>query len=225
MFNYNRRLLELAANRLSGFKKIFWVIGGACSGKSTVCQSISARRNLPVYDMDAHVYGAYIESYTWERHPASKTWFSASDPLQWVLSLSWQKFNSLNRAANVEYLDLFAEDLKRNPVEGPLLVDGGITHPSILSQVLPSERIVCLETDVEANATAWNDDPGRASMKSAVLSLAYPKGAWQKFLKWDRLISETILTESRQLGIMVHRRNKTTSVDDSTKLVLGHFGI
>jgi hypothetical protein len=224
MFNLNHGILAQSEARLSEYENIFWVIGASSAGKTTVCQTISAERPFNLYDMDEHIFGSYMGLYSWERHPASKSWFSAKNSLEWILSLSSEEFDNLNRAANGEYLDLFAEEISNSPAQSPLLVDGGITHPSILAQAIPPERIFCIEVTPEESARAWNNDPGRASMKSAILDLANPQAAWQKFLDFDRLITETIVIESREAGVFVYRRDEHTSVSSLEGIILDHFG-
>lgn len=88
-------LLRAAAERLAPVRGLRWVIGGACSGRSTVCRTIARWTGVPVYDMDEHVYGRYMSRYSAPRHPASTAWFKRGD--------------------------------------GPVLVDGGITHRSVLA--------------------------------------------------------------------------------------------
>ena len=187
------------------------------------CRAISTQRSLSLYDMDEYSFGAYMGRYTWERHPASKSWFSADNPLEWVLSLSWAEFNSLYRAANAEILDLFTEDLRADPPAGPLIVDGGITHPSVLAQVLPAAHVFCIGIDVQSGADCWNHDPARAPMKEMVCKLDNPNASWPKFLEFDRLISETIVGESEEAGIKVHYRDEALTLTDLAAIILEHF--
>ena len=210
---------------LSRYERFFWVIGGACTGKSTVCQTISTQKNIPVYDMDAHSFGAYMGRYTWERHPASKTWFSAENPLAWALSLSWREFGDLYRAANVEYFDLFAEDVSQMPTRSFFIVDGGVTHPSMLAQVIPPDRVFCIAVDAEESARMWNEDEGRVAMKHMILELPDGEAKWRRFLEFDRAISENIVNESRSAGIRVFHRDAGISVAQLTSTVMEHLGI
>ena len=221
----NQELLQRAGEILADFDQIYWVLGGAASGKSTVCQAISKQTGVPVYDMDAHIYGAYMGCYDETRHPASLAWFTAVSPLTYILSLSSTEFDNLNRAANVEYLDLFAEDMRQNPPQGPLLVDGGLTHPSVLAQVLGVDQIVCLAVETAVSHHTWNHAPERAEMKQSVLSLPDGAAAWEKFLAFDRQINDTMIAESRTAGITIVERTATTSVDSLTSILLKHFRI
>ena len=70
-FPVNSDLLAHARDVLSGREKLFWIVGGAGSGKTTICSLLSKRYALPVYDMDAHIYGSYHTRFTPERHPVN----------------------------------------------------------------------------------------------------------------------------------------------------------
>lgn len=223
MLELNHELLTSLRAEPARFDNVYWVIGGACSGKSTVCQAIAAQHSISLYDMDEHSFGDYIGRYTWDRHPASKSWFSAENPLEWVLSLSWPEFNDLYRAANLECLDLFAEDLRADPPSGPVLVDGGITHPSVLAQILPAARIFCIGVDSQTSADCWNQDPARAPMKEMVVKLDNPNADWPKFLEFDRFISATIIDESEMAGVEVQYREGGLPVAELAATILKHF--
>lgn len=217
-------MLQWATAVLDKFNQIYWVLGGAASGKSTVCRAIAEQTNVLVYDMDAHIYGSYMGRYDEKRHPASLAWFTAVNPLAFILSLSPTEFDNLNRAANVEYLDLFAEDMQHNQPQAPLLVDGGLTHPSVLAQVLPVERIICLAVDTAVSHDAWNQDPERADMKQSVLKLPDGAAAWSQFLAFDQQINETMLRESEAAGINILWRHPQTTAADLTSTISAAWG-
>jgi len=134
-----------------------------------------------------------------------------ANPLAWMLSLPWAAFDALYRANNAEMLDLLADDLAGRP-DAPLLIDGGITHPSVLTQVIPAGRIVCLETDDARRRHEWATAPGRAGMKAEILALPDGEAMWRRFLDYDRRMTETIGRESREWGIAVMRWEKGSNV-------------
>ena len=177
-----------------------WLIGGSGSGKSTIARAIGAQTGIAVYDMDEAVFGRFRFDPT--RHPATTAWFTAANPLHWMLSQPWPAFDALYAAANAETLDLLADALAGRPDE-PLLIDGGITHPSILTQVIPAARLLCLERDEAQRAGEWHTSPSRTPMRDEILAL--PDGAtlWRRFQEYDRRMTETIGRESRECGIQV----------------------
>jgi hypothetical protein len=211
-FKVDCNQLANARARLSGRDDLFWLIGGSCTGKSTLSRALETDRRIQRYDLDACIYGDFIPRYRPDRHPASTTYFSASNPFAWALSLAPAVFDSLNRAVNAEYLDLLAEDLEHRELRGSLLIDGGITHPSVLAEVVPTRQICCLEIDDNQRLACWMESPERAEMRSWIQDLHDPVGKWAHFLSLDRMISDTIVKESREAGIAILQRKPGETV-------------
>jgi uridine kinase len=70
-FPIDSHLLTQACRALSARERLYWIVGGAGSGKTSICQALSVQCGLPVYDMDAHIYGTYHSQFTQERHPVN----------------------------------------------------------------------------------------------------------------------------------------------------------
>ncbi len=224
-FIINNDLLKQSRAALSGRDRLYWVVGGAGSGKSTICRSLSARYDIPVYDMDAHIYGAYHGRFTQERHPVNRVWSTASDGLAWLLDMSWDEFDSFNRAALPEYLDLLVEDLDAANPDASVLIDGGICNPALIAQVISNRQIVALAVPGRSSAETWEDSGERNSMKEAIYQLANPEEAWCKFLQFDDRITNTILKECQENDITVCPRGETESVDEFAERVAQVLGI
>lgn len=200
VFSVNPALLEASHYVLSTWPHLIWLIGGSCSGKSTLSRALAARLGVERYDVDEAVFGRF--QFDPRRHPATAAWSSADDPFVWMLSHDWETFSTLYRATNAETLDLLAGELAGRPA-APLIVDGGISHPSVLAQVIPAGRIICLETADETREREWETAEGRAWMKNRVLSMPDGAGMWRRFLEYDRRLTELIGRESREWGIPV----------------------
>lgn len=225
MFTLDQHLLDKAHDKLIGHNNIYWIIGGACTGKSTISRAIVAKHGISLYDMDAHVYDSYISLYSTGRHPVNKTWLSAPNPLEWQLSLSLEAFNSFNRATSAEHFDLFADDYVANYSQQPLLVDGGITHPSLLVGIIPPENVFCIDTSHAERVNTWETSESRASMKKWIFELPNPKAKWQKFLEFDEAITQTIVAECQANNIKVFVRDEHTPVETLAQKVTDYFGI
>jgi hypothetical protein len=170
-FIINNDLLVQARESLFKRDRLYWVVGGAGSGKTTICQALSAKFDIPVYDMDAHIYGAYHGRFVQKRHPANKAWSTSQNGLAWLLNMAWDTFDNFNQAALPEYLDLLVEDLEALAHTGRLLIDGGICNPALIAQVIPPDQIVCLAAPERSSVEIWQQDEDRSAMKEAVYHL------------------------------------------------------
>ena len=159
LFQVDHSLLQQVREKIVQ-QQIYWLLGGAGSGKSTIAQQLVNQYELTLYDMDTHIYGSYHERFTDARHPVNKAWANAENGIAWLLNMDWDEFSSFHKAALPEYLDLFSVDLAETTPEKGLLVDGGLWHPALLTQVLPPARVVCLATD-QTSADIWEGSPER----------------------------------------------------------------
>ena len=208
----NHDLLAQVRAALENRNQLYWVVGGSGSGKTTLCRALSAQFAMPLYDMDAHVYGTYHSRFTPERHPAGHAWSTAENGLTWLLAKSWEEFDHFNQVALPEYLSLLAEDLATTAPGAPLLIDGGICNPALIAQVLPPRQIVCVARPGLTSAEIWHETAERRSMKDAFAELPQPDEMWRRFLAFDEQITQTILRECRESQITVIAREETESV-------------
>ena len=213
-FIINNDLLAQCRESLFKRDRLYWVVGGAGSGKTTICQAISARFDIPVYDMDAHIYGAYHGRFVQERHPVNHAWSRSQNGLAWLLNMAWDTFDQFNQAALPEYLDLLVEDLEALAPNGSLLIDGGICNPALIAQVMPTGRIICLAIPERSSVEIWEEDEERIAMKEAIYHLPEPEKMWRNFLTFNKRITETILKECQENNILVCKRNETKSIDE-----------
>lgn len=212
-FVINEALLETAKTKLANRPRTFWVVGGAGSGKTTICQALARQYNLPLYDMDAHIYGEYHGRFSPSRHPVNSEWAAAANGLAWLLAMSWAKFDAFNKAAVPEYLDLLADDLAKLPANAGLLIDGGIVNTAVAAQAFPANQMVCLSRPNLSSSEVWQETPARLEMKAMFADLPDPENMWQKFLEFDEQINQTILRESQTANIPICVRSETDSVE------------
>jgi hypothetical protein len=175
--------------------------------------------------MDAHAFGYYMDRYQPARHPASLAWFTAPDPFAWIMSLSWPAFNNLYRAANAEILDLLADDLADRDPALPLLIDGGITHPSVLAQAFAPRRVACLATTDADRVDCWESAPEREEMRAWIRALPDPEAMWAKFLSHDERMTRIILDECGAHDIRIFSRTERTPIAALAERVVTYLGM
>ncbi|MBT3321614.1 MAG: AAA family ATPase [Anaerolineae bacterium] len=219
-FSVNKSLLSDAHFSLRKRKKLYWIIGGAGSGKTTICKALSENFGFPIYDMDAHIYGDYHSRFTQELQPVNKAWANTENGLAWLLDMSWDEFNNFNQAALPEYLNLLAEDLDDTNENAAIIIDGGISNPALLSQVIPPHQIISLARPERSSAEIWSENEERKSMKEFVFQLPNPEKSWHNFLEFDARITSTILREAQKSNITIFSRSERKTVNEFAKEIM-----
>jgi len=224
-FIIDNNLLSQSHSSLSKRNNLYWIVGGAGSGKTTISQALSTKLDIPVYDMDAHIYRVYHNRFTQERHPVNRAWSTSENSLAWILDMSWNEFNNFNQAALPEYVDLLVEDLEEIEPDASLIVDGGICNPALIAQVISSRQIVCLAMPEHSSAEIWEADEDRSAMKDIIFQLPEPEKSWRKFLEFDKCITQTILEECQENNISICSRNGIETVEEFAERVTQVLGL
>ena len=223
-YKVDERMVAACRDALWDDERVWWVIGGACSGKSSVCRAIQRQTGVAVVDMDAEVYGGYGERLDPDRHPAMSTWFSVPDPFGWMLGMSLEAFEQVTRTIDVEMLSLFAEDMGRRAADARMLVDGGLWHASVVARVMPARRVVCMATTPERSAEIWNSDSERAEIRQSVQSRPDGESLWREWLAHGDASASWTVRDSRAAGIAVIDTLADGSAERSAERVREVFG-
>ncbi len=217
--------LNTAKTMLATRPRLYFLIGGSCTGKTTLSQAIANQYGLPVIDMDAHIYGDYHGRFTAEQHPTNYAWATAENGLAWLLAKSWPEFDQFNAASNAEYLALLTEDLQAQDPQQPILVDGGFSKPGVLAQFVPVTQIICLALPDGVSGRIWDEAEDRRPMKEMVQQLVYPPDAWSRFLTFDAQMSQIMVAESRANGIRVICREENMTVAELMAQIVAYWGL
>ncbi|MGL5256394.1 MAG: hypothetical protein ACRC76_05070 [Proteocatella sp.] len=224
-FRVDMELLETVKAKLENCSNIFWLVGGSCSGKSTISRMMEEKFDYIRYDMDEYIFGKYMDRYSKELHPANSAWFGAENPLDWALSFpNWEEYNEFNMTSMVEQLSLFCEDIELMDKDEKILVDGGITNPDILAKVLNKNKICCLNIEDELCRRIWSKDESRLVMKDMIYELPSPDYKWNKFLELNDLINKQMETECRDNDINIIFRGEEELSEDVLEKVMNAFG-
>ena len=210
--------------RLPGVR---FVVGGAGTGKSTVCAEIGRHRGIDVLDVDTLLYGDWFGRFDPRRHRAGHAWSSAADPLAWQLSLDPDAFSAFHAASTAECLDLLAADLAGRGPDVPLLVDGGFGRPAVLARVVPAERIACLALPARLRGRVWTGSEERRAFLAEVAAARLPDGAdpVAAFLDLDDRLHDDAIRDARAAGVAIVERDETTALGDLVARVAAGLGI
>jgi hypothetical protein len=202
-----------------------FVVGAAGTGKTTVCAAIGERLRIDVLDMDARIYGSWHGRFDPVRHPASRAWSAAADPLAWQLALEPEAYLAFQEASTVEALDLLGDELRDEDPARAFLVDGGFGSAGALARIVPPDRIVCLALPAADQARAWTATEDRRAfleMVAGVTAVADPVG---RFLALDAHLAGAMVRDSEASGILVLERRPTDGIAPFAERVARALGL
>jgi hypothetical protein len=206
-------LLAEARDALAGHAGLRFVLGGAGTGKSTVCAALADRHGVEILDMDARLYGSWHGRFDPVRHPANHAWSSAADPLAWQVALEPEAFLAFHEAATAEALDFLAEELRGADSTRPLLVDGGFGSVAVVARVVPASAVVCLALPPDLIATVWTGDVDRRGFLEVVAGVAGVDDPVARFLALDVAMSQRMVADADAAGVPVIERARGEPVD------------
>jgi hypothetical protein len=224
-FPVDEGLLASAAERLRAHPGLRFVLGGAGTGKSSICLRLHESNHVGVIDMDTRIYGTWGDRWDRTRHPASHAWMASADGLAWQLSLEPEAFLRFHAAATVEALDLLADELAGTDDTIPTLVDGGFGSLAVVARAVPPASIVCLALPPGRPESVWTVDPGRRGFLEMVAAVETVPDPVARFLALDAALSERMVADARAAGVAVIERAPGTSLDVTASLVVADLGI
>jgi hypothetical protein len=232
-FPVDEALLAEAATRLRGHPRLRFVMGGAGTGKSSVCRQLHATMGAPVIDMDARMYGTWGDRWDPVRHPANSAWLGTADPLAWQLDLAPEAFLQFHAAATAEALDLLADELGEfgqigqvgaTDDGGAVLVDGDFGCLAVVARAVPPGSIVCLALPPGGSEAVWTSDPGRLGFLEAVAAVNAMPDPVARFLACDAALSERMVADATTTGATVIARSADTPLAVTAGLAASALG-
>lgn len=199
-------LLADAHRVLGSLAGLRFVLGGAGTGKSTVCAALATRHGLEILDMDARLYGSWHGRFDPARHPANHAWSTAADPLAWQVVMEPGAFLAFHEAATAEALDLLADELRGADPAGPLVVDGGFGSVAVVARAVPASSIVCLALPPDLVATVWTGDEERRGFLAVVAGIESVEDPVGRFLALDAAMSARMVADAHAAGVAVIQR-------------------
>lgn len=212
-FPVDEALLASTADRLCAHPRLRFVLGGAGTGKSSVCLYLQESIRVAVIDMDTRIYGAWGDEWDRTRHPATHAWMAAADPLAWQLALEPEAFLQFHAAATGEALDLLVEELGGIDDTDPTLVDGGFGSLAVVARAVPPASIVCLALPPGRSEAVWTADPGRREFLEMVAAVETVPDPLTRFLALDAALSERMVSDAHAAGAAVIERPRGEPVD------------
>jgi hypothetical protein len=127
----------------------------------------------------------------------------------WLFGLEVETFSEFQVASQREYLDLLVVHLeKERGAKRTLLVDAGeIYEPNMLSRYLQRDQVAFLSLPEEMALSIWKS---RAWATEMLRKYDNPDKLFRRWMEFDKIITERILRQCRELNLPVFLRDQDT---------------
>jgi len=203
-------------------RKVYWIGGGSCAGKSTIARRIARQHGLVLYATD-DVMADHSRRSTPEDCPLLHRFLAMSMDERWVNRSPMQMLDSFHWFRG-EGFHMIIEDLLRIPRDVRIIVEGFRVLPHLVKPVLadsdhavwllpsPAFRLAALERRdaVTSGFPAKTSDPERAL---------------QNLLERDRMFTDRLAKEVSELDLRAIRVDTGAGEEDCANLVARVFGL
>lgn len=211
--------MQIANNILAhALKNVYWVLGGACGGKTTLAQNLSEKYDLIHYNADEMMWPL-------------KQWAShAEQPAMTRHFTDWEEY--FGRPADMyakwlhdmegEALGMHVAELIRLSADKMVVFEGGASAAAI-SSVAPHHQIVFLAPEEEVVRQAYFEREDKDDMYQLIKTLSEPQAIIDKIRGMVIEANQRQQLEAELAGLRIFRRGMSGTAEDMLKRVEQHF--
>jgi hypothetical protein len=202
-------------------RNVYWIGGGSGGGKSTTARRLAAQYGLSVYRTD-DVMGDHARRSTSEDAPQLSRFLEMDMDERWV-NRSPQAMLHTFHWYRGEGFNLILEDLMRMPVETGVIAEGFRLLPHLVAPLLgdPARAVWLLPTP----RFRWAAFESRGSAWDIPRTTSDPERAQCNLLERDRMFTDRLSEETKELELPVIEVDIMMSADELTKRVAQMFGL
>ena len=199
-------------------KKLFWLGGSPCSGKSSISEILAGRFDLDVYYVD-EVFETHQQNLNPADQPALTKWLASSWNERWM-----QPVDSLVKDAIAcyrEQLALILDDIAARPAGKSLLVEGTALLPREIANTLKqrSHAIWIVPTASFQRKHYYR----RGWVRRVIEKCDEPEVAFQNWMERDIRFAEWITAEVSALNLELLKVDGSRTIAENAEEVARHF--
>lgn len=201
-------------------KKIYFVGGSPCAGKSTICEIISKKYNLCYFKVDDYLE-KYMKKVALNNETLCKKNLSMTTEEIWMRNPTIQKDEEFG--IYKEIFDDVINDLEKINCDNAIITEGCAYLPTLIKELgFTDNKYLAIIPTKEFQVTHYQE---RQFVPYVLDGCSNKEKAFENWMERDFLFSKEIerQCESNKLKIMIN--DGTTNLDDMVNEVVTHFGI
>jgi 2-phosphoglycerate kinase len=199
-------------------KKVFWLGGSPCSGKTSISEILAERFDLDVYHVD-EAFEAHRQRLNPAQQPTLSKWLTSSWTDRWMQPVDRLVEDVI--ACYREHFALIVDDIAARPSGKSLLVEGTALLPQEVARRLRqcSQAIWVIPT-ADFQREHYSK---REWARTTVEQCDNPEVAFHNWMERDIRFAEWIEAEAGALGLHSLRIDESRTIAENAKEVALHF--
>lgn len=211
--------MQIADNVLAGYlRRVYWVSGTACSGKTTVARALAEQYGLELYNAD-EMYASHLRLAAPEYQPSMCRQFT--DLLSWFSQPLREYHRGLNDNLR-EALDMVILDVLCLSRAQPVVVEGSF-DPEWLKDIVPHERFAFLYASPGLVRRDFFSRDDKADVLAAINALPDGQQIREHVLDVVEYGARRWTERARAFGAKMFERTDKVSVEQRVALLAEHF--
>jgi 2-phosphoglycerate kinase len=204
----------------SRLSSVYWLGGSTCAGKTTIANNLSENYGLMVYHCDEYI-GEHIKKSNAKEHPnlfklTTLSWedilnIPEEEYLVWIMNLFSEEFQ------------MILEDLDRQIIEKPILVEGINLLPKLLKDIVgDGDNAIWLVTD---DTFYSRHQMERKELFDRINKCINPEQALNNYMNLDLAYGNYIKNEAQRLDLKVKVIEDNNDILENIKTISNHLNL
>lgn len=197
---------------------VYWVVGTACAGKTTLCKYLSEKYHMYYYDSDTK-FGEHLLMSNAKDQPAMNI-----DRSDWNIYFSRppKEYAKWLRDSITEQYYFIIADLLSLPKDKLVIVDN-MFSPEITSSISPYNHVLCLTSESDIANREFFDRDDKNDLYQLIMSLNNAKSLFDNVSKTLKLVHSETYDKIINSNLAYYIRSENTTLDDLVKYAVNHF--
>jgi hypothetical protein len=211
-------LLESMSETEDKLKRVFWLGGSPCAGKTSISEILASRFDLDVYHVD-EAFETHVQYLNPAHQPTLTRWLASSWNQRWMQSVDCLVAEAI--ACYREHFDFIRQDILTRPLPKSLLVEGTALLPIEVDKILPQRsNAIWITADDHFQRQHYAE---RKWARRIVDQCDDPEVAFHNWMERDIRFAQWIRTEISTLDLQLLKIDGSRTVEENAEVVAARF--
>lgn len=213
--------MYIANNVISNaLKNVYWVLGGACGGKTTAARSLSEKYGMIHYNADDRMWNHKQQAIHSEQPAMCRHFSNWKD----YFGRPIDEYSKWLKDINSEAMSMNIVELIQISKDSKVVFEGHISIDSIIN-ITNHNQVVFLYADEEVVRKAYFDRQDKEDIYQLIKTLSNPQEIIDKIYNMTIQGNNESLNKALETGIKIINRDINSNVSAMMDMIERHFNL